>query len=374
HPGRDGRMTNWYSTGVSGTERELRRHVKEARLEDVVALGKRNALTERTLAQFQRGSPRRVTLAGVRDEWEDWMVKVGKAPRSIETCLQNFDRWLATHKIANKNPMEVGFDDIYPVVNPEDSPVKAKTRSIRLFALRTLYEYLCANNYVAGNPAAAVRVRNDLLTHGQKEVRRIESFTVAEYRRFLSYLDAEIAYADALVREREGGPPARQKGRRVNKPYARRQWLHFFRFATVVSWEIGLRLGDICQLEWLCFASPGEIVVHTDKRDTRIAVPMSPDMEAALRRVPADDLDYLFPEQNRLIRSKSRSRPSEYFRKELEACGITGKTFHALRHTCIRRMKKELETNGDDLTPDEILRRIGRVVAHANPSTTKGYL
>jgi len=38
-------------------------------------------------------------------------------------------------------------------------------------------------------------------------------------------------------------------------------------------------------------------------------------------------------------------------------------------------MRKELKDEyGDEITADEILERIGRVVAHANTSTTKGYL
>ena len=366
HPGRDGRMTNWYSSGIDGTERDLRRHVKAAELEDIVALGKRNALTESTLAQFTRGTPRRVTLEGVREEWKEWMEKVGRAPRSIETCLSYFDMWLRSMKLAKKNPMEITLDHIYPFVNPEGSDLKFKTRSIRLFAIRTLFQYLLANNYCAGNPAALVKVRKDLLKHEQKEVKHVEAFTKPEFKRLIKHFDTDIKYLETLIRD-EGDDP------KIYKPNARLDWLRFFRFASIISWEIGLRLGDICQLEWMCFAKEGEIIVHTDKRDTRIAVPMSKAMQAAFEQLPTEDIDYLFPVQRELILGKSRSRPSEYFKKELAVCKIEGKTFHALRHTCIRRMKKELE-QGEDLTSDEILVSIGRIVAHANTSTTKGYL
>lgn len=366
HPGRDGRMTNWYSTGIEGSERDIRRHVKESKIEDVVALGKRGALTDKVMSQFLRGTPKRMTLEGVRSEWIGWMEKVGKAPRSVETCVQNFDRWVKSHKLAKKSPMEITFDDIYPFVNPQGSSLKEKSRSIRLFAIRTLYEYLLANNYCAGNPAAIVKVRKDLMGHREKEVKRIEAFTSAEYRKLIKHFDKEIAHIEKLFRDEKRDP-------RIHKPETKLRWMRFFRFATIISWEIGLRLGDICQLEWICFASGSEVVVHTDKRDTRIAVPMSEAMTEALGQVAPEDMDYLFPEQRDLILSPNRSRPSEYFRKELKACGIEGKTFHALRHTCIRRMKRDLE-NAEDLSADEILRKIGRVVAHANPQTTKGYL
>jgi len=370
HPGQDGRMTDWYSSGIKGSERELRSHVKQTKLEDIVVLGKNGALSERVIAQFQRGTPKRITLESVRDEWQDWMEKVGKAPRSIETCLNNFDRWIKTQKIQRKNPMHVTVDDIYPFVNPVDSPIKIKTRSIRLFAIRTLFEYLVAHNYSAGNPSAIVKVRKDksLVGHSQQEVKRIEAFTKAEYNKLIKYFDREIAHVQAMLRGQKKDPG-------IRKPVTRLNWLQFFRFATVFSYEIGLRLGDICQLEWLSFSEVGEVIVHTDKSDTRIAVPMSDDMQAALELVPTDDMDYLFPMQRELILSKKRSQVSVYFKNELDRCEIEGKSFHALRHTCIRRMRKELKDEyGDEITADEVLERIGRVVAHANTSTTKGYL
>lgn len=368
HPGRDGRPTNWYSSGIKGTERDLRKHVKSAKLEDIVALGKRNALTESTLAQFTRGTSKRMTLEGVREEWKEFMEKVGKAPRSIETCLNYYDMWLRDMKLGKLSPMEITLDHIYPFVNPVDSPLKVKTRQIRLFAIRTLFQYLLANNYCAGNPAAIVKVRKgkEILKHVQQEVKHIEAFTKPEFRRLIKHFTSEILYLEKLIRDEKHDP-------KIHKPNARLDWMRFFRFASIMSWEIGLRLGDICQLEWMCFASGGEVIVHTDKRDTRIAVPMTDTMKAAFEQLPTGDIDYLFPVQRELILSKSRSRPSEYFKKELNACEIEGKSFHALRHTCIRRMKKELE-DGADLTSDEILEQIGRVVAHANITTTKGYL
>ena len=368
HPGRDGRMTNWYSTGVGGTERDLRRHVKEADLEGVIALGKRNALTEKTLSQFRHGAPKRITLSGVREEWRAFMEKVGKAPRTIDACMGNFDVWVREMGLGQKNPMDVGIDDIFPFINP-DSPIKIKTREMRLFALRSLFQYLCANNYCAGNPAAIVKVRRDrrIVGHAQQETKHIRPFTAGEYHALVTHFANQIRHIEKLFREDRRDP-------KIHKPASRLDWMRFFKFATVFSWEIGLRLGDICQLEWACFSNPGEIVVHTDKRDVRIAVPMSDPMRDELSQLEGHDLDYLFPKQRELILSRNRAQPSEYFRKELRAVGIEGKSFHALRHTCVRRIKKELEQSGENLSFQEILRRIGRVVAHSHQDSTKLYL
>lgn len=366
HPGRDGRMTNWYSTGIEGSERQLREHVKEAKLEDIVALGKRNALSEKALAQFQRGTSRRATLESLLPECQEWMVRVGKAPRTIESVMQNLRKWIKEGKLGDKNPMNVDYKDIFPFVNPEGSALKSKSRSLRLFAVRTLYEYLIANNYCAGNPAMIVKVNNDMMRHAAKEKRRIEAFTKAEYNRLRKHLDREINDIEKYIRKGEKPP-------RIHKPASRLNWLRFYRFAITISWEIGLRLGDICQLEWDCFAEDGHIAVHTDKRDTRISVPVSEALQKEIDRLPTDDLDYLFPVQRELILSKNRSRPSEYFRKEVQACGIEGKSFHALRHSCIQRMKREL-TFEHEFSHEEALRQIGKVVAHANPKTTEGYL
>jgi hypothetical protein len=48
------------------------------------------------------------------------------------------------------------------------------------------------------------------------------------------------------------------------------------RAASVVN--AGLRLGDICALEWACLKEPGKVVVWTDKRDTRVDLPVDDDL------------------------------------------------------------------------------------------------
>jgi hypothetical protein len=97
------------------------------------------------------------------------------------------------------------------------------------------------------------------------------------------------------------------------------------RAASVVN--AGLRLGDICALEWACLKEPGKVVVWTDKRDTRVDLPVDDDLAQGLAAIPANSDKVCFPEQEAISRSSKRSMLSVQFGRTLQAVGIQGHSF-----------------------------------------------
>jgi integrase len=131
------------------------------------------------------------------------------------------------------------------------------------------------------------------------------------------------------------------------------------------GWETGLRLGDICQLEWSCFDRPHEVIVWTDKRNKRVAVPVSPELSLLLTGIPVqDDGIYLFPEQRAtLLDPDRRAGLSVYFKRHCERAGIKDKSFHSLRHAFVQTHREHGET----------WKHIAQAIGHSCEETTKGY-
>lgn len=359
HPGREGKMTRFYSTGIQGDARTLRKHIKEQKVEDIIAIGKRGALTDKVLAQFQTGSSKPMCLPQVIDGWLNWLRRIGERPETINQYHTYCRLWAREAKLENVPVSKIGVDLIFPFVNPPASTIKKTTRQARLHSVRSLYRYMVAQGYCNGNPASIVEVSMDMLTHEQKESRPVHSYTKAQVKQLVSYIDSEILHIDGLIRTGKTDP-------RIRKPMSRLGWMHFWRFAVIAAWETGLRQGDICNLEWQSLATEGSLIVWTRKRSKRIAVPLdrfSPWLQEAIAKIPCDDLQYCFPEV-REVHQNNRSTVSSYFIRLCEDAGIEGRTFHGLRNTCIRRMKSEGWTLED----------IGEVVAHSSASTTEGYL
>ena len=90
----------------------------------------------------------------------------------------------------------------------------------------------------------------------------------------------------------------------------------------------GLRLGDIAQLEHAALEVPGHIIVHTDKRDRRICLPINgtitPGLAEILAEIPPTDSPYLFPAQAAQYDDISTGRPkfSVYFTRLMDRLGI----------------------------------------------------
>lgn len=276
---------------------------------------------------------RSITVPDCIEQWAEWMDTIGRSPNTIHSGVSVLKHWTRHQKLSRRTVARIEEKHIDPFVNARDG-AKLSQRQSRLTCIKRLMDFSIAKGYALRNPASLIRVKMKLLSHRQREPRKIRPITLAEYRR--------------IMKNSEG----------------------FYHIATGLSYWTGLRLGDICQLEWDCF-QPGEIIVWTDKRDTRVALPIkdpligSNDLMDTLRKLEQHHPQYCFPQERLIINDPSRrSRISVYYGRLLAGLGIEGKSFHSLRHAAITRWKRAGKS----------LKEIGRLVAHADESTTQGYV
>lgn len=308
---------------------EAKRIVKDSGLADLQSAAKAGRLTQQAISHITAG--RKLTILKAIDAFRNWGATAFSTiylTNLVDTLLL----WSERAQVGHLPLAAIADHHIDPWINDVTSGAKASTRKVQLAALRTFFKFCSVKGWCAGNPAALVRVRFDLLSHEQKESRDIQTFTEAEVRKLLAYFQ------------------------KMESP--------FWTFAVALSYEIGLRLGDVCQLEWASFEPSGTITVWTAKRAKRIQVPLSRPVSELLTRIPVTSMQYVFPEERLIYLDPARrSRFSVYFARFCAELDIQGKSFHSLRHTRVTKWRRE------GLTLEDIAQKVG----HSNTKTTAGY-
>lgn len=307
---------------------ERARELSEAiRVRELEAVSQITNLTHQVVTQIIAG--RDFTIGAAINLWEkssrDRMVL---SPNSIETGRSLCTQWASVCGLTDKPVASATPENIASYINR--GKVRRTTSLRILAAIRSLFAFLVNEGYVLRNPAAKgmVRVNYASFTHAEKEPCNKFTFT-----------DNEIA---ALL---VGADP-------------------FWRCAIILAVGTGLRISDIAQLEWASVGS-GRVIVWTDKTNTRVDLPLTGDIEAALGALPATGIQYVFPEQREVILdTKRRSLLSIQFSRLCKKVGINDKTFHCLRHTYAHRRQ------GEGLTVEAI----GAELGHRGTDTTKLYL
>lgn len=238
--------------------------------------------------------------------WEAWRNGSGGNPMTTENQRITLCQWVREMGIKTEMISDIGPEFISGFINMPGSSKKASTRETDLAIIRSFFRFCSAKDWVRGNPPALVRVKMDMMTHVQKERRPRAEFSDKEIKALLDATE-------------EGGPHASA----------------FWHCAIAIGRYTGLRLGDICQLQWDCFRTKGKMAIWTDKRDKRVELPMTPQALAdAVASIPIKDTTWCFPEEARIIKEYSkRSKLSNAFKNLMRRCGIENRTFHDLRST-----------------------------------------
>ena len=331
------------STGVTN-KKVAEKVIKQAKVKDLEMAGKVGKLQRNVIQQIISG--KKISIEKAIDEWAEWMVRTGRAPRTIETQAYHVKLWAREADVETLPPSAITEEHIHKWTNDKKSDRKLNTRVNQLSAIRSFFEYCTAKGYALGNPAQLARVSMNVMTHSQKETEERKPFTESEFKRLMTYIKKELTAAE------EAGPE-----KRANQ-------LRFWFIACPLSRYTGMRLGDICQLEWDCFSKPGFIAVWTDKRDVRVQVPLSPEIADAVACIPIEDKIYCFPEERQCATGPLRARLSVYFGRLCENAEVKGHSFHDLRHTYVTDRHKKG-------TP---LGQIAKDVGHRSEKTTKGYV
>ena len=309
---------------------EAARVAKAAGVAELESAAKAGRLSREAISHIMTGG--KLTTAKAITKFEESLLR-RRSPKTAANVMSILNAWATETEIESLPPSAITEAHVDEWINDPESTLKAATRQINLSAIRTFFDFCQDHGWAVGNPAGRQRVNVNmrLMSHEQKEVSERVPFT-----------DMEIK---AILKQVKDNP--------------------FWTFAVIISNEIGLRLGDICQLEWQSFVKPGVAVVWTDKRDRRVEVPVSARISDLLTEIPISSAQYMFPEEREMVLDvKRRSYLSIHFKRLCTRAGVTGKSFHCLRHGCITRWAsqgKSLET-------------IAKDVGHLDTDTTKGYI
>jgi integrase len=276
-------------------------------VKDLELAARSHRLTHHVVTQIVAG--RKVSVQQAFTEWSDWLEACGKAPRTVLCTTTNVAAWIRDMKLEQMVPGVVTEKHINGWINSKDSTDKASSRKVVLSNIRNFCQFCIAKGYTIANPAALVRVRMDILSHAQKEKKETAPLTDAEVTALLNHTE-------------ESGEI-------------------FWHVATAIARWVGLRLGDIAQLEWDCFNKPGTIAVWTDKRDKRIELPLTTELANAVAKIPVNSGKYCFPDERKVYTEKSPGYLSMEFKRICEKAGVEDHSFHDLRRSyatdCARR-------------------------------------
>jgi len=309
--------------------KEAKHIVQAANIADLEMAGKVNALTQETLARIL--GDKRMTCRAAADQWVERMQFASISGMTIANTKSYVDLWMKDQGVENLPPSAITEKHIAPWVNDPNSEAKVGTRRVKLSAVRSFFQFCAHQGWVMRNPAWDLRINMNVLDHRQKETQHRKPFTDDEVRKLLRATDEKPFWQAAIA---------------------------FGRYA-------GLRLGDICQLEWDCFQTPGEMVVWTDKRNKRVRLKLNAQLESVLNHVPILSNKYLFPEERKRVADpKTRAWFSVTFQRICEREDIHGKSFHSLRHAYATAKAKGGAT----------LAEIKDDLGHTSEKTTEGYV
>jgi integrase len=193
-----------------------------------------------------------------------------------------------------------------------------RTTALRkLAAIRQLFCFLRDSGYCSRNPAAPslVRVTHDTFRHEELERTSKKLFTKDETQ---SLLHTAVPT--------------------------------FWPIAIRLALTTGLRLGDIATLEWDSISDTGHLAVWTDKSDTRVFHKLDDQLRRDFQSLASSGASepHCFPEQCAMVRESraGRSVLSMQFIRLCTKCGISGKSFHNLRHTYASQLARDGATVG----------------------------
>ena len=264
----------------------------------------------------------------VRDaipKWEKWLPSVASSS-TVQSHTSYVRLWAMKTGAWIEYCHEIDEAWISPWVNAQG--LKVTTRGIRLAALRSFFKYCTVKQHCISDPTKLVRVTLDGLTHEQKETRKKKCFTEEEFAAVINHLSGRISYLSGLK-----NPTKLHKIKLVN--------FKFWKSAALFGRYAGLRMGDIAQLEWACFKTPGKLTVWTDKKDRRVELDMTPHLESAAALIEIVGKTYCFPAFRKLeLDKKRRAKLSSQFGRILVGAKVGGHSFHDLRHTRITECVK----------------------------------
>ncbi|MEZ5275530.1 MAG: tyrosine-type recombinase/integrase [Opitutaceae bacterium] len=321
------------SIGTGATNREdAVRIASDSGVETIQMAGEAGLLRDRAIS---------ILMANKKLSCEDAVVEYlksmrlrGRSPATVEHTKVMLNQWVRVCGTSETMIGAVTEEDIDRFINAEDETVLA-TRKSRLSALRGMFEWALEHGLRIGNPAGKKRVAIDMrrLSHAQKEPRVRQPISPEEFARITGVAEG------------------------------------FWAYAAQFSYWTGMRMVDVCTLEWDQFTET-EIIVWTRKSGARVALPMNDPLIGGgilfdlLGKIPILSPKFVFPVE-RVVAIDPSARPqlSVQFGRLLKQADVSGKCFHCFRHSFATR----LSLAGVDLSS------VARLIGHRSEETTKVY-
>lgn len=353
-------------------KRQAEKVVAESSIAELEVAAKAGRLTAEAIGRIVSG--KRLSMKGCVEQFEQWMRARGRSPKTVDNNLTTVMAWVRDMDLASVSPHNIQEHHIADWVNRKEQ-TKASTRTVALASIRTFFGFLTAKGWSVGDPSQGVEVSHEGLTHEQQEAEPRQPFTDEELTRLREHIRVERSDAASTYAKTE--PNKGPMPHHAAKAYERMAWLDFWNCAVQIASETGMRLGDIATLEWKSFETPGRLIRHTKKTRQRINVPISDDVIALITCIPATHGQFIFPTQAEIAQDvKRRSLLSVQFNRLCTAAGITGKSFHCIRHTVAT--EKFNASNKEELAKRlaEVLsvKEISALLGHTNSKTTKNYV
>ena len=327
-------------TQATKINNEVKAVPHKIKLKKVSNYQQRPAVKERVVEGLE------VTVREAFEAWKEWAFSYSDLEETtINKYIEDLEQWFS--RGFNSRSVVV-FDEklIHEYVN-DPSTVSVSTRRLRLAAIKNFCNFLDAKKWVPRDPSRLVKVRMKKLSHEQKEVKPAEPFTHTEYKHVVSSFSSLALHGSEHKRKRA----------------------FFWLYAVNLSYWTGLRFGDVVCLEWSCFSN-NELIVWTDKKDKRVALPLEHELLGAgqlfevMLTIPAYHHQFVFPEEREIYNDyrKQHLFPTDFGRK-MKRFGLADKSFHGLRHSFVTRLAQAGES----------LESIGKLVGHSSTKTTNIY-
>ena len=270
------------------------------------------------------------------EEWAHWKFISGASENSVYTQRKYLDCF--SKHCRNLDVSSITPELCHSFVNKDDGK-SSNTKSFALNAIKSLLSFCLAKGYCIVNVASIVKVNKRKLSHKQKEKRARVPVTEDEFNRLMD-----------------------------TAPY-------FYRQAIAIGWYTGLRISDICGLEWSEIGGDTEhfgtqLICWTQKRDKRVSLDLmlpilgGGQLTLILSEIKKVDDVLCFPTEHAVNSyPKHRAKIPTCMRRVFDKAGVKDKSFHCLRHSFVSRLAMEGES----------LENIGTYVGHSNTQTTEGY-
>lgn len=339
----------WYVIVNSDTNGQTIKSTRCTDKEEAIDIVQSSGLIEMELAR-KAGVLSREVIKHITDDWKvtvgDAVVKYlahlhnTKSPKHAMNCRDVLMEWINGRLgIREIHPSELTEQNVSSFIN-RSGRAKMSTRMLKRALISGFIEYCRDNGWCSKNVAKLVRPDWRLLSHKQRETKKVEPYTEDEVKLILHKIDERIASECSLERIKT---------------------LMFWSLLIEIAFITGLRYGDVVCLEWDSFDST--IAIHTNKTNKLVTPIQQERLKQIIATIPRDG-QYLFPEQRiEYSNPDNRHNFSSRFSALCARLGVPYRGLHALRHGYATTRAQQVP-----------IQMVANELGHSHTKTTEGYI